>query len=283
MFDRFRRTPPPEHRVERLKHQAAAALTGATATAGVAAGALKHQAKDAAGHAKEWAAPRVEKAWYESKRATAPKVEEAAAKALPVVDRTHDRLVDDVLPKLVAAVNAAAAAAAVGADRARDVASTRLGDLAHIQPEPPKKSHTGAKVFWSIAGLAVVGAVVALFKRSQPTTDPWAEEPWEEAENDLRARAAEARDGLGEAAEVVGEAAGGAVARTRDTSEKVAERARETARRSRASTTPAADADVTDTQALEVGDADAASTEGTDGGTRRSGRRAADGEGDTTV
>ena len=212
---------------DRLKSQAAdvgSALHDASIRAGQTAGQFAHQAKD-------WAAPRLEKAWYEGKKAAAPRVERAAERALPLVDRTHDRLVDDILPKLVAAVGAAAAAAASGADRARDSASAKLTDMAHIEIPKPKKSHTGAKVFWSIAGLAVLGAVVAVFRRRRPTTDPWAEEPWESAEYDLKARAAEAKKELADVAENVAEAAGGAVAKTRQAGEKVAGVAREATRK----------------------------------------------------
>lgn len=191
MFDNLRRRYETVD-TDRVKGQAAevgAALSEASVRAGQTAEHLAHQAKDAALQAKDWAAPRVERAWHEGRKAAAPKVEQAveqvAERALPLVDRTHDRLVDDVLPKLIAAVNAAAAAAAVGADRARDVANTRLADLAHVPPPAPaKKSHTGAKIFWSIAGLAIVGAVVSALRRGGPTTDPWADEPWEESELD---------------------------------------------------------------------------------------------------
>lgn len=234
MFDRYRPARPAVD-ADRLKSQAAevgAALSSASVRAGEVADALAHQAKDAAEHAKDWAGPRVEKAWYEGRKAAAPKVEQVAEAALPVLDRTHDRLVDDLLPKLVAAINTAAAAAAVGADKARDVASARLTEIAHIAPPPPpKKPHTGAKVFWSIAGLAVIGAVLAAFRRTRPTTDPWAEEPWEEGEHELASRTAAVRDGLGEAVDVVGKVAGEAVATAKETSEKLAEKARETARK----------------------------------------------------
>lgn len=193
MLDRLRGSRPTLD-ADRLKSQAAdvgARLSDVTARAGLTAEQLAEQAKEAALHAKDWAAPRAEKAWYEGKKAAAPKIEAAAEKAIPVVDTAHDRLVDDILPKLVAAITAAAGAAAVGADKARDVADAKLTELAHIAP-PPKK-HTGAKIFWSIAGLAIAGAVFAAFRRRQPSSDPWAEEPWDEAESDLEARVAEVR------------------------------------------------------------------------------------------
>jgi colicin import membrane protein len=249
MFDR-RHIACPSVDADRLKSQAAdvgAKLSSASVRAGHTADVLAHQAKNAAEHAKEWASPRVEKAWVEGRKAAAPKVEEAAEKALPLVDRTHDRLVDDVLPKLVAAVNAAAAAAAVGADKARDVAAARLTELAHIPPpEPPKKSHTGARVFWSIAGLAVLGAVISAFRRNRPTTDPWAEDSWDSA--DVEPPLVKVREGLKDAADAVGEAAGEAVATARGTTEMIAEKAREVAHKTakaaaEASEEPAAESD----------------------------------------
>jgi len=228
MFDHLCRSAHPTVDADRLKSQAAdvgALLSDASVRAGQAAETFAHQAMDAAVQAKDWAAPRVEKAWYEGMKAAAPKVELAAEKVLPLVDRTHDRLVDDVLPKLLAAVNAAAAAAAVGADKARDVASAKLTDLAHIAPEPPKKSHTGAKVFWSIAGLAIAGAVLAAFRRNRPTTDPWAEEPWEDAEEDLDLRSTALGADLGDAADLVSEKAADVTAAVKDSSAKVAAKA----------------------------------------------------------
>ncbi len=207
MLDRLRGSRPTLD-ADRLKSQAAdvgARLSDVTARAGMTAEQLADQAKEAAVHAKDWAGPRAEKAWYEGRKAAAPKIEAAAEKAIPMVDTAHDRLVDDILPKLVAAITAAAGAAAVGADKAREVADAKLTELAHIAP-PPKK-RTGAKVFWSIAGLAIAGAVVAAFRRNRPTTDPWAEEPWDEAESDLEARAAAALDEVPAAEEVVEDAA----------------------------------------------------------------------------
>lgn len=193
MLDRLRGSRPKLD-TERLKVQAAdvgAKLSDVTVRAGLTAEQLAEQAKEAAVHAKEWAAPRAERAWHEGKKAAAPKIEAAAEKAIPLVDTAHDRLVDDILPKLVAAVTAAAGAAAVGADKAREVADAKLTELAHITP--PKKKRTGAKVFWTIAGLAALGAVYAAFRRSGPTTDPWAEDPWD-AEPELDAAAAAALD-----------------------------------------------------------------------------------------
>lgn len=252
MLDRLRGSRPTLD-ADRLKSQAAdvgARLSDVTARAGLTAEQLAEQAREAAVHAKDWAAPRAEKAWVEGRKAAGPKIEAAAEKAIPVVDTAHDRLVDDILPKLVAAITAAAGAAAVGADKARDVADAKLTELAHIAP-PPKK-HTGAKVFWSIAGLAIAGAVYAAFRRRQPTGDPWAEEPWDDAEADLAERAQAALDEVPPAEEVVDEAAAvaergletaeaEAAAAVEETAEKVADAAAEAKPRRTRSRKPAAE------------------------------------------
>ena len=271
MFDQIRRSARHSVDAERLKAQAAAAgvaLADASAQASHTAALLAEQAKEAAGHAKLWAAPRVEaavdwttprveKAWREGAHAVEPKVERAAEKALPLVETAHDKLVEDLLPKLVAAVNAAAVAAAAGADKARDVTEKKLTDLAHIKVPEPKKSHTGAKVLWLFAGFAAIAAAFTAWRSTRPTNDPWAEQPWESAgehgSDRFKARAAEAREelggvvtdvrhDLGDAAEAVGEAAGGAVAHAREASEKVAERAREATEKAREATEKAREA-----------------------------------------
>lgn len=259
MFDNLRRTRVQVD-ADRLKNQAAevgAVLSGASVRAGHTAEHLAHQAKDAAVQAKDWAAPRVERAWYQGRATAQPKVEQAveqaAEKALPLVDKTHDRLVEDILPRLVAAINAAAAAAVIGADRARDAANERLTELAHVPPPEPPKSHTGAKVFWSIAGLAVIGAVLTALRRNQPTTDPWAEEPWED-EPATDAPLAKVREGLAGAADAVGEAAGEAVAVARGTGEAIAEKARSVTKKAPDPAVPgtAAPVDETDGAAADL-------------------------------
>jgi hypothetical protein len=252
MFDLLRRSARHGVDTDRLRSHAAdvgASLQHASSHAGQTAAQLADQARVGALQAVDWAAPRVEKALREGAKAAAPKVERAAEKAVPLVDTAHDRLVEDLLPKLVAAVGALATATATGADKARDVTSAKLTELAHLEVPEPKKSHTGAKVFWLIAGIAAVGAAIAAWRRSQPQHDPWAEQPWESAEHGadrFKHRAAEAReevrDDLGSAAEAVGEVAGEAVARTREATEKAKEASERVAERAREATEKAKEA-----------------------------------------
>lgn len=255
MFDRFRRSEPvvvePEVLAkgvdpERLRAQAAAvgaALAEASQQAGVAAARLAEEARVTAQQAREWAGPRWEKALKDSAAAAGPRVERAAERSLPIVETAHDRLVQEILPKVVAAVNAAAAATATGADRARDVTAAKLTELAKIEPEPePTRSSKRTVVLWTLAGAAAVAGGVAAWNRSRPTTDPWAEEPWEPTppSDRLKAAAADVRYGVGDAAEAVGEAAGETVARTREATERAAERAREMSEQVREATRKAA-------------------------------------------
>lgn len=179
-------------------------------------------------HGKDWAKPRVEKAWRRTQEKVGPQIEEAARKAVPVVDTAHDKFVDEIVPKVVAAVAAAGAAASTGADKARDVASAKLTEMAHVAA--PKKSHKVRKAFLWLLLAGAVAAAVQAWRRSTPKHDPWAEDPWEPApgQEGFKARAAEVREEfkgvvddvryeLGDAAEAVGEAAGEAVAKTRET------------------------------------------------------------------
>ena len=180
--------------------------------------------------------PRVEKALTEAAEKATPAVEKAAEKAYPYVDVAHDRFVEEVLPKVAAVVGTAMVAAAEGADKARDVAAEKLAEIAHLEPPTPPKSHRFAKVFWTLTGIALIVAAISAWQKSKPTTDPWAEQPWEPAEpaERIKAHAAEARGvasdvrhELEDAAEAVGEVAGETVARTREATEKAKVAARE--------------------------------------------------------
>lgn len=222
---------------ERLKGQAAE--LGATLADGAKDAAAK--AGDAAVHAKDWTAPRVEAfvAWLlprldhlykESVKSAAPKVEEAAKKATPAIDTAHDKLVDDLIPKLVTALNEAAVKAGAQAEHAAGVAAATAGkqskklakaaEKAAKQAAKAERKGSGAKTFWLVAGLLGAGAALFAWLRGRSTTDPWAE-PWEPADSSesLKARAQTA---VGDAADAVGEVAGVAVAKGREAAEAVA-------------------------------------------------------------
>lgn len=240
---------------EKVKDQAAAAAAAvgeAGAQASQVAAHLANQAKDAAAAAldwsqprleafREWLQPRIEKAWDEGVQAAAPQVEKAALKAAPVIDTAHDKLVEDYLPRLVAAFNAAAASAAEksghAAESAADVLSRVADDvadkagsssskvaaaaggrvaknadkLAGIAEQAAKSAEKAqgksgkGKAFWWVAGTAAAaGGAYVVWKKSQPEVDPWAE-PWEKVEGStFEDFVEETKDAVGNAAEVVG-------------------------------------------------------------------------------
>ena len=236
---------------EKLKEQAsevAAALSDSAQHAGETATILAGQARDAALQAKdwgtpkveafvEWVSPRLEQAWLETLKAAAPRVEKAAEKASPVIDSAHEKLVEEILPRFVTAINEAAQHAADAAVKGAAIASekaqsgaTHLADsiataseqgpikLAEAAKAAEKHSKKSGKGWWIAAGAVAAGGAYVLWRRSQPTTDPWAE-PWEKVDGSVF----DVEDAVGDAAEAVGEAAGAAVAKSREVSGKVAE------------------------------------------------------------
>ncbi|MFC8943557.1 hypothetical protein ACFT1B_36320, partial [Streptomyces griseoincarnatus] len=213
---------------EKVKEKAAEAtalLSDVSSKAASQAGSLAAQAKDRAVNAKDWAQPRVndfiawltpraEKAWQDSLQAAAPQVEKAASKAAPLIDSAHDKLVDDLLPKMVSAFNAAAANAATAQSKA-SLAET-------VSKAADKAGKKGSKKGWLVA-LAAGGAAVAgyvFWKRAQPQTDPWAE-PWEQGTG------ADYSNGAARHSSGVGAAAGSAVAKGKEAGAKAAQTAKD--------------------------------------------------------
>lgn len=118
--------------------------------------------------AREWAAPRAQKGID----AAAPRVEHAVDTVSPKIDAARDKLVDEVLPKLVEAITAATTQASA----VRQEATTRGSDaVAVIKGEAvakPKKKHRVRKVL--LLGGATAGAVAAVKAMRGKKEDPWA-------------------------------------------------------------------------------------------------------------
>lgn len=133
----------------------------------------------------DWAGPRVEKAWKAGVTATAPKLASAAGRTQGAVDVAHDKLVDDVLPKVIAALEDAAAAAKAGADGAQSRVHKAVGKAEKALKEQEQAAKGGSKwgktLGWVLVGSAVAGAGVLIWRRTQPVDDPWAEEYWDDA------------------------------------------------------------------------------------------------------
>lgn len=228
---------------EKVKERAAEAtalLSDVSSKAATQAGTLAAQAKVRASNAKDWAQPRVndfvawltpraEKAWQDSLKAAAPQVEKAAGKAAPLIDSAHDKLVEDLLPKMVQAFNAAAANAAAAQSRASLAQTvTEAADRAG-----KKRSRKGWIVALAAGGAAVAGYM--FWKRAQPQTDPWAE-PWEQSANADYSNSA-ARHSSG-----VGAAAGSAVSKGREAGAKAAQTAKDLGARAYSAAGPAFEA-----------------------------------------
>ena len=206
MFDHYPPLARPTVDADRLKSQAAevgAALSERLRARRPDRAHLAEQAQVAAGQAKDWAARASSTPWSGQGRgsrrpcATAPRPPRPPSsrpprRRVPLVDTAHDRLVDEVLPKLVAAVDGRR-----GRRRRRcgQGARRRVGQLDRARPHrgrpSPKKSHTGAKVFWLVRRPRASSAPCSpRGAASRPTTDPWAEQPWEPGEHELASRTA---------------------------------------------------------------------------------------------
>lgn len=123
--------------------------------------------------AKQWATPHVERGM----EAAAPRVEAAVDRVSPAVDATRDKIVEDLLPRLVDAVHAAAAAGAT-AGAAGQVARSRGQDAYSVlrgETEVKTRRKGKYKMFIVLTAVAAaIGAAFAAFKRQAPKDDPWA-------------------------------------------------------------------------------------------------------------
>ena len=129
--------------------------------------------------ARDWAKPHVE----HGIEVAAPRVETAVQNLAPKVDTARDKIVDDVLPRITAALAAAAAASAAARDEAvaagHEAAVRGSGAKSVLVGEAVAKHKRhlgkGGKLALVAGLLAALGATAAYFvKRSAPRDDPWA-------------------------------------------------------------------------------------------------------------
>jgi hypothetical protein len=134
--------------------------------------AVTHKARDA----KTWAAPRVERGVERGLVVAAPRVESAVEKVSPKVDAARDKLVEDLLPRLVVALNAAAAAGHAASDAGGEARARGKGAAAVLSgtavAKPKRRRGRRFLLFAMVA--AAVSAAVAVFKSRSAKDDPWA-------------------------------------------------------------------------------------------------------------
>ena len=164
----------------------------------------------------EWVTPRLEQAWNETVRHTAPRVSQAAQKAAPVIDRGSEKLVEDYIPRFVSALQEAAEKATEVTAKGLESVGEKTREIAVSAPQKISKSAKKAskkaakkaakaeknshKGLWFLIITGVAAGLYALWRKSQPVSDPW-DSPWPVNETEERSEAI-AKDIKEEAAEV---------------------------------------------------------------------------------
>jgi hypothetical protein len=130
----------------------------------------------AAGHARHWAAPRIEAAVERGLQAAAPSVEAAAERVAPAVDAARDRIVDDLLPRLIEAVHNAGTAGTAARDAAAESASRSVEDaarsLADATPPTAHARRRRARLLWLGMAVAAITAIARAL-RSRGSRPAW--------------------------------------------------------------------------------------------------------------
>ncbi len=150
--------------------------------------------RDRAAPVGAWAGPRIadvrtrgraglDTAYERGVGAAAPRVEQAASALTPKVGATRDKIVDDLLPRLVTVVTAATTAAAAKAATATEVVadrSTTSLKVAHsaslrAQGKPEPKAARGVgRILVLVGAIGAAGATgYTVWKSQRPANDPW--------------------------------------------------------------------------------------------------------------
>ncbi len=141
---------------DQWKDRGAPALSKVTSDATASAIAARDWAAPRLAEAGEMSRAQLTQAYGRSVEAAAPKVEQAASNLAPKVDHARDKIVDDVLPRLVASVSAAAAAASDKVADATDAtASAKQGFLSSTADAAKEAQKTGKKAKGAGKGKAV--------------------------------------------------------------------------------------------------------------------------------
>lgn len=188
--------------------QTAASLRDVAATLREAAGPTLHDASDLA-----------RERWAMARDAAAPAVHEAVDRARPRVEAAQSTLLENVLPKVSAAITTAAAGlaeakegAAPYVEHARETAHVSneraRGALKVLKGEATIKERKGSRGKWliGIGLIAAIVAAVAAFRQKQQADDPWATPLTDPGSTpSFKDRAAEKVTGLADAKDHTGE------------------------------------------------------------------------------
>lgn len=145
------------------------------------------QAAVAAGHARDWATPRVGAAVERGRAAAAPRVEAAAERVVPAVDAARDRIVEELLPRLVEAVHHAVAAGAAAKTAAAESMSRTVEDaalsLAAATPSAKaraRRRRRRVRTLWIALAAALVSAgIAAALRKARARQAAWEFAPTE--------------------------------------------------------------------------------------------------------
>lgn len=185
-------------------------------------------------------APRVMDAVDATVKQTSPFVEsvsDSAAKlthkAGDALDRFHQEVKNDYLPRISSAVEEAAARAKEGLVLA---AGPSAEELARIEKEARRqRRHRRCRraLGWTALAAAAGGVAYLVWRRSQPIEDPWAEEYWSELETDVDVSGVPAetvaavQEAVDTAADAVADKADEAADKVKDVADKVADAVQE--------------------------------------------------------
>lgn len=140
------------------------------------------------------AAPHVMEAVDKTVKSASPYVDTATEKAAKLtskageaLDRFHDEMVEDYLPRLSAAVGEAVEKAKDEAEVLEHRVKAAVETPAPVEIVAKKRSRgrAGKVARWTLLAGAAAGVGYLVWRRSQPIEDPWAEEYWADLDVDV--------------------------------------------------------------------------------------------------
>ncbi len=140
----------------------------------------------------EAAAPRIMEAVDVTVKKTAPLVDSASQsaaklthKAGDALERFHEDVVTDYLPRITGAVEEAAARTRGELARVSAPSAEELAAIEKVARRKRRRRRCRKTAKWTLLAGATVGVAYLVWRRSQPVEDPWAEEYWSDLETDV--------------------------------------------------------------------------------------------------